>query len=76
MRKKIFVVPDAAITASGRMVQCGSCGNKWKQYPINEDKNNKPALKSSKIVSNTKPTPQKTQKIRKVKKSVVKKLER
>ena len=32
---KKFVVPDSAITASGRTVQCGSCGNKWKQFPIN-----------------------------------------
>ena len=32
--EKKFVVPDSAITASGRMVQCGSCGNKWKQFPI------------------------------------------
>ena len=30
---KKFVIPDQAITSSGRMVQCGSCGNKWKQYP-------------------------------------------
>ena len=30
---KKFVVPDNAITASGRTVQCGSCGNKWKQLP-------------------------------------------
>ena len=35
---KKFVVPDSAISASGRMVQCGSCGNKWKQYPINKTK--------------------------------------
>ena len=35
---KKFVVPDNAITASGRMVQCGSCGNKWKQFPIGEKK--------------------------------------
>ena len=33
---KKFVVPDNAITASGRMVQCGSCGNKWKQFPENQ----------------------------------------
>ena len=33
---KKFVVPDSAITASGRMVQCGSCGNKWKQFPVDE----------------------------------------
>ena len=35
---KKFVVPDRAINSSGRMVQCGSCGNKWKQYPKNEEK--------------------------------------
>ena len=33
--EKKFVVPDQAITPSGRIVQCGSCGNKWKQFPIN-----------------------------------------
>ena len=32
--EKKFVVPDQAITSEGRIVQCGSCGNKWKQYPI------------------------------------------
>ena len=31
---KKFVVPDQAITPAGRTVQCGSCGNKWKQFPI------------------------------------------
>ena len=35
---KKFVVPDKAITSSGRVVQCGSCGNKWKQFPKNEEK--------------------------------------
>ena len=30
---KKFVIPDNAITESGRTVQCGSCGNKWKQFP-------------------------------------------
>ena len=30
---KKFVVPDTAITTSGRVVQCGTCGNKWTQYP-------------------------------------------
>ncbi len=34
---KRFVVPDAAITSAGRLVQCGSCGTKWKQYPISND---------------------------------------
>ena len=36
--EKKFVVPDKAITIEGRVVQCGSCGNKWKQYPKNEEK--------------------------------------
>ena len=31
---KKFVVPDNAITQSGRLVQCSACGNKWKQFPI------------------------------------------
>ena len=51
---KKFVVPDNAITASGRTVQCGSCGNKWKQFPSqnlkNEtiiDKKISPAVKKS-----------------------------
>ena len=34
--EKKFVVPDNAIGASGRLVQCSSCGNKWTQYPINK----------------------------------------
>ena len=38
--EKKFVVPDQAIGAAGRVVQCGSCGNKWKQFPLkNEEKN-------------------------------------
>ena len=35
--EKKFTVPDSAITESGRLLQCGSCGNKWKQYPIKEE---------------------------------------
>lgn len=35
--EKKFVVPDGAITATGRMVQCGSCGNKWKQFPVKNE---------------------------------------
>ena len=31
---KKFVVPDNAITQSGRLVQCSACGNKWRQFPI------------------------------------------
>ena len=32
--QKKFIVPDKAITVSGRLVQCGSCGVKWTQYPV------------------------------------------
>ena len=35
--KKKFVVPDSAITETGRLLQCGSCGNKWTQYPISQE---------------------------------------
>ena len=31
---KKFIVPDSAVTATGRLVQCSSCGNKWTQYPL------------------------------------------
>ena len=34
--QKKSVVPDSAITEKGRLLQCGSCGNKWTQYPIQE----------------------------------------
>ena len=46
---KKFVVPDNAIGATGRLVQCSSCGNKWKQFPINKEI--KPKEKISKIKS-------------------------
>jgi predicted Zn finger-like uncharacterized protein len=42
--KKKFIVPDGAITNSGRLVQCGSCGNKWTQFPVVE-----PIVKKNKI---------------------------
>ena len=42
---KSFVVPDSAITSKGRLVQCSSCGNKWTQYPISEQKIKKTSIK-------------------------------
>ena len=53
--QKKFVVPDNAVTAKGRLVQCSSCGNKWTQYPIKQ--------KTQKIVNvknAPKPSKQKT----------------
>ena len=58
---KKFVVPDSAITASGRVVQCGSCGNKWKQFPENEIKKTKSASPDKKIFPKTPKTQLKTQ---------------
>ena len=70
---KKFVVPDTAITISGRMVQCGSCGNKWKQFPINAVKQSKLATKTRNIVSKPHQIQSKIQKTKKVKKSVTRK---
>ncbi len=64
---KKFVVPDSAITTSGRMVQCGSCGNKWKQFPVGNDKQSRPVPSSKNIVSKTKKIQQITQKPKKIK---------
>ena len=55
--EKKFVVPDQAISQIGRMVQCGSCGNKWRQFPSNNEKkiiratneNKKNVIKKNKI---------------------------
>ena len=65
---KKFVVPDSAITASGRTVQCGSCGNKWKQFPSQNlkeetiiDKKISPSIKKPA----TKITKPKTKKVKK-----------
>ena len=58
---KKFVVPDNAISASGRLVQCSSCGNKWTQFPIKEKKvlnELKPKIKKTKSrVKKNKPNP-------------------
>ena len=70
---KKFVVPDNAISASGRMVQCGSCGNKWRQFP---NKITKPQSTShpKKVTSKLQQTQQKIQKPKKLKKTTTKKI--
>tara|TARA_A100001015_G_scaffold93857_1_gene104391 strand:- start:473 stop:1006 length:534 start_codon:yes stop_codon:yes gene_type:complete len=70
---KKFVVPDNAITTSGRIVQCGSCGNKWKQFPLNEVKKSQSISSSQKVVSKPQPISEKVQKPKKIKKTPVKK---
>ena len=66
--EKKFVVPDKAITSEGRVVQCGSCGNKWKQYPKNDEK-----IPSIKIKKNKKILKKSETKILKPKKKITKK---
>ena len=61
---KKFVVPDAAITASGRTVQCGSCGNKWKQFPVGEIKKPQSTSRLQKVVSKSQPVKQKPKKVK------------
>ena len=70
---KKFVVPDNAITAAGRVVQCGSCGNKWKQFPINEINKSEPINNTKKIAPKPKQAQPKIQKAKKTKKTYVKK---
>jgi len=70
---KKFVVPDNAITASGRMVQCGSCGNKWRQFPVGEVEKNQSSLRPQKVASRPKPVKQKTQTPQKARKILPKK---
>ena len=57
--EKKFVVPDNAIGKTGRLVQCSSCGNKWKQFPIVREIEQKEKItaapkKARKIVKNIK----------------------
>ena len=66
--EKKFVVPDQAISIEGRVVQCGSCGNKWKQYPKNEEK-----IPSVKVKKNKKIPKISETKIPKPKKKISKK---
>ena len=70
---KKFVVPDSAITASGRMVQCGSCGNKWKQFPVDEVTKTPSISRVQKVVFKSPLVKQKIQKSKKSKKSYSKK---
>ncbi len=69
---KKFVVPDNAITAAGRMVQCGSCGNKWKQFPI-DSKQTQPSTSTKKISPKSQKIQQRIQRPKKTKKSVKRK---
>ena len=65
--EKKFVVPDNAIGANGRLVQCSSCGNKWTQFPIDSK------IKTKKEISKIKSTPKKIKSPTKTTKTKIKK---
>ncbi len=71
---KKFSLPDNSIPSAGRMVQCGSCGLKWKQFPVNEKNNTEPISNiKKKITSQPDQAQPKKQKAKKVKKTSVRK---
>ena len=71
---KKFVVPDSAITASGRTVQCGSCGNKWKQFPTKEIVKTQSTTSAQKPVTKTPKIHQKSKNKKRLKKLPLKSL--
>ena len=70
---KKFSLPDNSIPAARRMVQCSSCGLKWKQFPVNEINNTEPISNIKNIASEPKQVQPKRQKVKKVKKTSVRK---
>ena len=71
--EKKFTLPDNSIPASGRLVQCGFCGLKWKQFPVNEVRTTRSISRPQKIISKPQSTQQKIQKPKKIKKTTIKK---
>ena len=54
--EKKFTLPDNSIPVSGRMVQCGFCGLKWKQFPITTSEKEEKIAKPFATRSIIKPT--------------------
>ena len=71
--EKKFTLPDNSIPATGRMVQCGFCGLKWKQFPVGEVETTQSIARPKKVVPRSQPIQQKIQKSKKVKKTAPKK---
>ena len=71
--EKKFTLPDNSIPAAGRMVQCGFCGIKWKQFPVGDVEKTQSIARPKKAVSRPQPIQQKIQKPKKVKKTTPKK---
>ena len=66
--EKKFTLPDNSIPATGRMVQCGFCGLKWKQFPVDDSNKSQLVSKVTEAVSKPRPIQQKIQKPKKAKK--------
>ncbi len=71
--EKKFTLPDNSIPAAGRMVQCGFCGIKWKQFPVGEVEKTQSIPREKIVVSKPQPIKQKIEKSKKVKKTAPKK---
>ncbi len=71
--EKKFTLPDNSIPAAGRMVQCGFCGLKWKQFPVGDVEKTQSIARPKKAVSRPQPIQQKIQKPKKIKRTVTKK---
>ena len=53
--EKKFTLPDNSIPASGRLVQCGFCGLKWKQFPVDEITKTPSISRPRKVISKPQP---------------------
>ena len=71
--EKKFTLPDNSIPLSGRLVQCGFCGLKWKQFPVGDVEKTQSIARPKKAVSRPQPIQQKIQKPKKIKRTVPKK---
>ncbi len=71
--EKKFTLPDNSIPAAGRMVQCGFCGIKWKQFPVGDVEKTQSIARPKKVVSRPQPVQQKIQKPKKIKRNAPKK---
>ncbi len=60
--EKKFTLPDNSIPAAGRMVQCGFCGLKWKQFPVGDVEKTQSIARPKKVVSRTQPVQKKAEK--------------
>ena len=70
--EKKFTLPDNSIPAAGRMVQCGFCGLKWKQFPVDIINKSQSVSKVTAVVSKPRPIQQKVPQSKKSKKRNIK----